>query len=99
MLRQTYAFFGAENGVAERDVQTVFQVGSALAPGTLPSAPAAAAPAAPAAPAGVSVCALCGRPLMRGMVKFCQEHPKRFGGQLYCFTHQDNFPPVPEDDA
>ncbi|MBQ9578309.1 MAG: hypothetical protein IJR28_02125, partial [Ottowia sp.] len=55
--------------------------------------------AAPAAPAGVSVCALCGRPLMRGMVKFCQEHPKRFGGQLYCFTHQDNFPPVPEDDA
>ena len=36
---------------------------------------------------------------MRGMVKFCQEHPKRFGGQLYCFTHQDNFPPVPEDDA
>ena len=64
-----------------------------------PAAPAPEPAAAPAAPAGVSVCALCGRPLMRGMVKFCQEHPKRFGGKLYCFTHQDNFPPVPEEDA
>ena len=64
-----------------------------------PPAPPPPSPYAVPVPKDISTCAQCGRPLMRGMVKFCQEHPKRFGGQLYCFTHQNNFPPVPEEDA
>ncbi len=49
-------------------------------------------------PAGgdeVDVCATCGRPLAAGMAQFCREHSERFGGKLYCFMHQDDFPSQP----
>ena len=66
-----------------------------LPPGWDSPGEATAAAAAPLA----DTCAICGRPLMPGMVKFCLAHPRRFGGKLYCFTHQDDFPPVPEEGA
>ena len=94
-----------ESRAGSDDAPTEFLAREVPAPQPEPApepepAPQPAAPAAAIAmPAGLSTCAQCGRPLMRGMVKFCLEHPKRFGGQLYCFTHQNNFPPVPEEEA
>ncbi len=38
------------------------------------------------------VCASCGRAVTKGVEKFCLDQPGRFGGKVYCYEHQRNFP-------
>jgi restriction system protein len=39
-------------------------------------------------PSEVAVCATCGRSLSKKVRDYCLARPRRFGGHVYCFTHQ-----------
>ena len=68
---------------------------------TKKKAPAAASTPTPAPTAGsalaataddqvvdTSICALCGTRVSEKVRLYCLDHPKRFGGLVYCFKHQ-----------
>ncbi len=41
---------------------------------------------------GLPVCATCGKKLSPKVAKFCADMVRRFGGHLYCYNHQTDFP-------
>lgn len=68
------------------------------APASDPVPPAASAPVVPIVASAIAepaVCASCGAPLSDKVRDYCLAHSKRFGGRLYCYTHQRRRSPAP----
>ncbi len=63
-----------------------------------PALPAAAEPDV-ATPNAIRHCASCGGVVSKKVRDYCLERPARFGGQVYCFSHQRRDPTEPRSES